>query len=179
MKRACYAFAGYRPHRLPYGNDESHPDCIKLKHRLMEVINRHLDMGIKTFITGMALGVDQWAAEIVLMEKEARPDDDIELWCAIPYDKQAATWSEEERVRYQAILSKANRTDYVSHQYYTGCLFVRNRYMVDCATHLIAVYDGQKGGTYHTINYAKKRGLTVTILNPNSEKNTVVRTRRP
>ena len=46
MKRACCAFAGYRPHRLPYGNDESHPDCIRLKHRLMNVINWHLEQQI-------------------------------------------------------------------------------------------------------------------------------------
>lgn len=166
MKRACCAFTGYRPQKLPYGNDESHPDCIKLKYRLMEEINRHIDMGIKIFITGMALGVDQWAAEIVLKAKETRPQDGIKLWCAIPYDRQAAVWTRKEQERYHTILSIADRVDYISHQYYDGCLLARNRFMIDHATHLIAVYDGQKGGTQYTVNCARTKNLIVTILNP-------------
>ena len=117
-------------------------------------------------MTGMALGIDQWAAELVLMAKENRPNDGIELWCAIPYDKQAAAWTDKERARYHAILSRADRIEYVSHQYYDGCLLARNRFMIDNATHLIAVYDGQKGGTRYTVHYAEKKGLTMTILKP-------------
>ena len=166
MKRACCAFTGYRPQKLPYGNDESHPDCVNLKLRLMEEINRHIDMGIKIFITGMALGVDQWAAEIVLKLKEMYPYGDIKLWCAIPYDKQASTWTERQKKRYYAILSKADRIDHVSHLYYDGCLLARNRFMVDHATHLIAVYDGLNGGTQYTVNYAKRKGLKVIIIQP-------------
>lgn len=163
--RIC-AFTGYRTHKLPYGNDESHPDCIRLKRRLMEEIDHHLDMGIRIFMSGMALGIDQWAAEIVLMAREERHDAGIQLWCAIPYDRQAAAWTEIEQIRYQTILSKADHIDYVSHEYYNGCLLARNRFMIDRASHLIAVYDGQKGGTYYTINYAKKKGLHIVTLEP-------------
>ena len=102
MNKVCCAFTGYRPHRFPYGNDESYPDCTRLEYRLMEAVNNHLDIGIRTFISGMALGVDQWAAEIVLAAREARHHDGIELWCAIPYDRQAATWTQKEQSRYQA-----------------------------------------------------------------------------
>lgn len=162
----AYAFTGYRPYKLPYGNDESPPDCIRLRQRLVDEICRHLDMGVSVFITGMALGIDQWAAELILMAKRDRPCDSIELWCAIPYDKQAAAWTDRERARYHAILNQADYIDYVSHQYYDGCLIVRNRFMIDNATHLIAVYDGQKGGTRYTVNYAKQKGLNLTILEP-------------
>lgn len=163
--KAC-AFTGYRPHKMLYGNDESHPDCIKPKRHHAGEICRHLDMGISVFMTGMALGIDQLAAELVLMAKKNQPKDGIELWCAIPYDKQAAAWTNRERVRYHTILNQANRVDYVSHQYYDGCLLARNRFMIDNATHLIAVYDEQKGGTRYTVNYAEKKGLNVTILKP-------------
>ena len=168
--KAC-AFSGYRPHKLPCKGEESHPDCIWIKHRLVRDICLHLDMGIRVFLSGMALGIDQWAAEIVLLAKELRPDNGIELWCAIPYDKQAATWTANEQARYKAILDKADRIEYVAHEYYDGCLLARNRYMVDHATHLIAVYDGQKGGTKYTINYAKKKGLFISIIDPMNDNN--------
>jgi hypothetical protein len=42
----------------------------------------------------------------------------------------------------------------------------RNRYMADQASMIIAVFDGQPGGTRYTLNYAKKRGLSATIIMP-------------
>ena len=43
--------------------------------------------------------------------------------------------------------------------------------MVDLTTHLIAVYDGQKGGTKYTVDYAKEKGLFVLIIDPMDDKN--------
>ena len=42
----------------------------------------------------------------------------------------------------------------------------RNRYMVDHASLLIAVHDGQSGGTRRTIEYAMRRGLDVVDMPP-------------
>ena len=43
----------------------------------------------------------------------------------------------------------------------------RNRYMVDHASHIIALYDGvPKGGTAQTLAYAMKKGLTTDIIPP-------------
>lgn len=38
--------------------------------------------------------------------------------------------------------------------------------MVEHATHLLAVYDGKPGGTQYTVNYARERGLNMTIIEP-------------
>jgi hypothetical protein len=41
----------------------------------------------------------------------------------------------------------------------------RNRYLVDHASRLIAGWDGvPSGGTYHTIELAREKGITVDIL---------------
>ena len=98
------------------------------------------------------------------------------IWLAgnvsgIRYARQAAAWSAQEQERYQAILAKADRVNLLSERYYDGCLLARNRYMVDLATHLIAVYDGQKGGTKYTVDYAKKKGLFVSIIDPMDDRN--------
>ena len=42
----------------------------------------------------------------------------------------------------------------------------RNRYMVNHAALLIAVYDGCGGGTRHTMEYAMRRGLDIVDIPP-------------
>lgn len=160
------AFTGYRPHKLPFGDDESHPDCERLKQRLFCETLRLTWEGVCTFISGMARGVDMWAAEIVLQLRETLPSREIQLWAAIPYDRQANGWSLEEHARYRGILERVDRVEFISHNYFNGCLQMRNRWMIDQSTHLIAVYDGQPGGTKSTLDYARRKGLEITIIEP-------------
>ena len=42
----------------------------------------------------------------------------------------------------------------------------RNRYMVDHADTLIAVYGGGAGGTKNTLEYAQRRGLQIAMISP-------------
>lgn len=56
---------------------------------------------------------------------------------------------------------------YVSREYREGCMLERNRYLVDHAACLLAVYNGeQRGGTAMTVRYARKLGREVIVLNP-------------
>ena len=61
------AFTGHRPQHLPFGMNENDERCVKLKEELKEqIINLIEAENVTHFITGMALGVDLYAAEIVL-----------------------------------------------------------------------------------------------------------------
>lgn len=160
---AC-AFTGYRPHKLPCGTDETHPACTQLKQRLFSETVRLTRVGVQVFISGMARGVDTWAAETVLRIRDALPSRGLQLWAAIPFDRQAALWNESEQCRYNNILTRADKVIYVGHEYTHDCFQARNRYMVDAAKHLIAVYDGKPGGTRSTVEYARSRGLHITII---------------
>ena len=61
------AFTGHRPQHLPFGMNENDERCVKLKEKLKEqIINLIEAENVTHFITGMALGVDRYAAEIVL-----------------------------------------------------------------------------------------------------------------
>ena len=53
-----------------------------------------------------------------------------------------------------------------SDDYRDGCMMKRNRFLVDTSQYILAVYDGQRGGTMSTINYAKKKKRTIIIINP-------------
>lgn len=67
-------FTGHRPMKLPFGADESHPKCNQLKIILRAEIECLItEHRVCRFITGMALGIDQICAEIVLDLKRSIP----------------------------------------------------------------------------------------------------------
>ncbi|MEE3334568.1 MAG: SLOG family protein [Ruminococcus sp.] len=59
------------------------------------------------YISGMALGIDQICAELVLEIKSRYPK--ITLECAIPCEEQAIRWTEPQRDRYFSILERCDK----------------------------------------------------------------------
>ena len=73
------AFTGHRPQSLPFGFDESDKRCTSLKSVMRDQIVALIENeGVTHFITGMALGVDMYAAEIVLDLKSKYPHITLE-----------------------------------------------------------------------------------------------------
>ena len=71
--------------------------------------------------------------------------------------------------RYFSILEQADKVVYVSREYRKDCMLERNRYLVDYAACLLAVYNGEwRGGTAMTVRYARKLGRDIFILDPRS-----------
>ena len=166
------AFTGHRMHKLPGGSDEQSPERIELIKRMDDVILTLIEkMGVRHFITGMAIGVDMYAAERVLRLKDRYPD--IRLEAAIPCRDQASRWSKSHRCLYERILSSCDSVTYLGQEYTSSCMILRNMYMVDNADYLFAVWDGSKGGTGNTVKYALKKqkhkgGITILRLDPNT-----------
>ena len=116
MKTVSCAFTGHRPQSLPFGFNETDSRCIALKRALHDqIINLIETNGVTHFISGMAIGVDMFAAEIVLGLKAIYPN--ITLECAFPCETQAAKWSENLRDRYFDIASKCDKETLIQHQY--------------------------------------------------------------
>lgn len=156
-------FTGHRPDRLPWGVQEDDPRCRRVKERLKEALDRAYQAGCRHFICGMARGADLYFAEAVLTMREERPE--VTLECARPCETQADSWPAEEQARYYRILDRCNYETLVQHHYDRGCMTRRNRYMVDRAARIIAVYDGlPKGGTAQTLIFALRQGLKTDIL---------------
>ncbi len=155
-------FTGHRPGKLPWREDETDPRCLTLKRRLAGEVLAAYDSGIRHFICGMAQGSDLYFCESVLALKEVRHE--ITLEAAIPCESQANRWPARDKARYQRLLARCDYETMVQHHYDRGCMQRRNRYMVDRSGLLIAVYDGQPGGTMQTIAYAMKRQLRTVII---------------
>lgn len=65
-------FTGHRPNRLPSGYRRDPSACAPLHSALREAILQAVRDGFTTFVSGMALGVDTWAAEEVLGAESGR-----------------------------------------------------------------------------------------------------------
>ena len=160
------SFTGHRPKGLPWGYNESLPSCLKFKQYIKNLLTTKIGEGYTYFIVGMALGIDIIVAEILLELKE---EYDITIECAIPCLNQEIKWIKSQQIRYKNILSKCDKTTYVSKsEYNSTCMQKRNKYMVDNCDLLIAVWNGLPSGTLNTINYAKSKDINTIIIDINN-----------
>ena len=79
---------------------------------------------------------------------------------------QAEKWSEALRDRYFDIASKCDKETLLQQRYTPDCMHKRNRYMVDQADYIIAVWNGKPSGTGKTVQYAQQQGKPVRVINP-------------
>lgn len=161
-RQSACCFTGHRPGKLPWGYEESNPRCADLKRRLCDAVEAAYAEGYCHFLCGMAQGCDLYACECVLELKARHPEVTVEA--AIPCPTQADAWPEEERTRYRRLLERCDYETMVSAAYSPSCMQRRDRYMVDHASLLIAMFDGSSGGTRYTMEYAMRQGLDVVDL---------------
>ena len=96
--RLC--FTGHRPEKLHCGEATV---CAILEGSIDAAISD----GFMTFISGMARGVDLWAALIVLRMKEKEPD--VQLVCASPYPGFEGKRHDSWYAAYQRVPSRVMR----------------------------------------------------------------------
>lgn len=186
-----YCFTGHRPNKLggyDWKSEKNQKILKALKSKIIELINnapteeKHFK-----FICGGALGIDQMAFEICKIIKEntlkLNPCK-IELILAMPFEKQDNNWfkqTDKDRLNSQKIYAdevvlvdtlENYKFDKVNiGEYHPAKMQLRNMYMVDNADEVIAVWDGSKGGTGNCVEYARKQGKIIHIINPNKLKN--------
>jgi len=169
MIERCCAFTGHRPKKFPWHYNETDSRCVALKKELAVQIVTLVDTGYTDFFSGMAEGTDIWAAQAVLALREENPA--LKLHCILPCEGQADERSVSAQELYFSILEQADSVVYVSRERSKNCILKRNRYLVDHAACLLAVYNGERrGGTAMTVRYAQKQGREIILLNPRTEQ---------
>jgi len=119
--------------------------------------------GITVFLTGMALGTDQMAA-IIWTERHL-------TWKAIlPCSEQSNLWNYQQQIVYRKLLVHAHEVNILYPHYQRGVMQSRDQYLVNNSQLCLAVWDGRtEGGTYLTIQMARKAKLPLIIFNPKTK----------
>lgn len=150
------AFTGHRPDKL---------GGYKLPNPTYIHVCRQIDKALKEFqpdecVSGMALGIDQWAANICVRLK-------IPFIAAIPFAGQEKMWPERSKRIYSVLLSKAASMVTISDgSYAPSKMQTRNEWMVDRCDKLIAVWDGSAGGTGNCVKYAESIKKDIFYISP-------------
>lgn len=150
------AFTGHRPDKLggyTFPNPTSRAVCQQIREKLDTLRPDRC-------ISGMAQGVDLWAAQIcVAME--------IPFTAAVPFVGQESVWPEMAQKRWRFLLGRAAEVVVVSEGGYSPAkMQIRNKWMVDHADVLLAVWDGTSGGTANCVRYAEQKGKQIVRINP-------------
>ncbi len=117
--------------------------------------------GTQNFYCGMAQGFDLAAAESVLSLKKHYT---VNLYACIPCPEQTEGFSESNRIRYERILQNCDGQIILAPAYYKGCMQARDRFLVENCDVLVSFLRRKSGGTYYTVNYAKKSNVPVIEL---------------
>lgn len=162
IKEQTVCFTGHRPEKLPGNGNERNSFTVMLKSMLHYRIYAAAQAGYKYFITGLARGVDLWAAESIIDIKSEFPQ--IELISAKPFPEHGNQFKGKDLWSLNSVLEKSNDIVCVSDRYFPGCYSLRNKFMVNNSSYLIGVVDKYSSGTGQTISYAKKNGLKISLI---------------
>lgn len=137
---------GHRPDKLG-GYRVPNPTYIHVVNGLRQAFEHYKPDGV---IVGMALGVDQWAAELCLTMG-------IPFHAAIPFEGQESRWPGSSQAKYHWLLSRAASKHIICEGgYHPAKMHTRNAWMVDHSGLLVAAWNGTDGGTAACVGYAQK-----------------------
>lgn len=154
MQNKTCCFSGHR--------DISFIESFLLKFRLKKEVTKLINRGVIYFGCGGARGFDLLAAETVIKLKKRYPQ--IHLILVLPCSDHTLKWSSPDISKYDRISKFADKIKVLAAEYYTGCMHVRNRYLVDNSSFFICYNRKNSGGTVYTLNYAENRGLEIIYL---------------
>ena len=120
------------------------------------------DSGVTTYRTGGAIGFDTMAALKVLERKERDPRIRLELF--LPCRDQTTGWADFNLAAYHYILESADLVHVLHEKYRKGCMFERNRAMVQGSSFCIGYTTKDSGGSTYTLRYARSQGCRIINL---------------
>jgi uncharacterized phage-like protein YoqJ len=152
------SFTGHRPDKFG-GYDERSPRIIEVKRRLRAAIDwLESNEQMNGYICGGALGIDTWAADIVL--EMGRP-----LILALPFEGFQDRWPSSSQSRLARHRERASHVFVVCPSFSMAAYQRRNEWMVDRSQFVISAWDGSPGGTANCLGYAEWCSHIQSIFN--------------
>lgn len=153
IKNRSVAFAGHRTYRG------------EADEELRGIVARLYNEGYRRFLCGMAWGFDLAAGEAVVDLKQTYSD--VELIAALPYEGFYRLFHAEDAEQYRRVADAADGIVVAGESEGKVAYRMRNDYLVDNSSVLVAWFDGQpRGGTAYTVRRARRKGVRVENLYP-------------
>ncbi|HBN86416.1 MAG TPA: DUF1273 domain-containing protein [Clostridiales bacterium] len=150
-KNQTCCFTGHR--KIPAKEYE------RLKTQIRKEVIKLINDGVIYFGVGGALGFDTVAANMIIELKKQYPQ--IKLILVLPCKTQTRGWSQADVDKYEEIKNTCDKYVYVSETYTPGCMYKRNRHLVNNSGYCICYLTESSGGTAYTVGLAKKNGLKI------------------
>lgn len=164
-------FTGYRYEKLPFTRQDTAAIAL-LQAKLRDACVSAIDAGHTRFICGFAQGSDLLFAQTVVNLQAEYPN--ITLDAALPFPAPHLRYLRADMLDYARLLPRCDVVTEVFPRMRRGCYLLRNDFILDQSTLLLAVFDGKPGGTAYTVGQARRRGMrTVLIPPPNGAKETL------
>jgi len=159
---------GHRPHKL--GGYENWELFTRIEIKIFSFLLQYYNEGHRSFISGGALGMDQFFARAVIVLKKHIKDNNAqipELIMARPFPGQASKWPATSQAVFNWLCGQADRVvDVNPDPYAPWKMQARNVWMVDESSRVLALYDNGGGGTKNCIDYAVSQGKMVDVIHP-------------
>lgn len=137
---------GYKQHELGVF-DEKHPGIVYIKKALENQLLPLLDDGLEWVIISAQLGVETWAAELVIELKNTYPQ--LQYAIITPFLEQEQKWNEAKKEKYRMICGKADFQTSVTKRPYEGPwqMIEKNKFVIRNSDGLLIVYDEENEGS--------------------------------
>lgn len=159
---------GYKQHELGIF-DEKNPGIRFIKKALENRFRALLDEGLEWVIVSGQLGVETWAAEVVLDMKEEFPQ--LKYAVLTPFLEQEKRWNETKQENYRMIIDQADfHRSLTSKPYEAPWQFIeKNKFFLRNSDGILILYDEETDGSPKFIKkeaerYAEKSDYQVLTI---------------
>lgn len=160
---------GYKQHELGIFDDK-HPGIRFIKKAMEKRLLALLDEGLEWVILSGQLGIETWAAELVIDLKKSYPN--LKYAIITPFLEQEKNWNESKQESYRTIIANADyHTSLTSKPYEAPWQFIeKNKFFMRNSDGILIVYDEENAGSPKFIKeaadrYAEKSDYRVIVIN--------------
>lgn len=114
MVKTAYV-SGYKSYELNIFKDDA-PEVKYLKLFLKNKLQNLVEEGLEWVLIQGQLGIEMWTAEVVLDLQQEYPE--LKLGVITPFQNHTERWNEQNQLKYQQIIEKADFHDSVHHAPY-------------------------------------------------------------
>jgi uncharacterized phage-like protein YoqJ len=138
--------SGYKGHELGIF-DQNHRGIYYIKKAIEQRLRLLIEEGLEWVIVSGQLGVELWAAEVVLHLKIEFPQ--VQLAVLTPFLQQEERWQEATQMYYRDIVQQADFHDSISRRPYDSPVQLKqkNEFLISKADGLLLLYDEEKPGS--------------------------------